>query len=96
MKFLEKLGIDKETIEVINKLYIKEILEDIIYYEDNITENIKYFQSLKINNIGDLLIENISIFFQDNDNIVDIVKTIGEEVVVQKLNEDSSYLNEVF
>lgn len=85
MNSLKELGIKEESIKNILNAYNNDIKKEIEANIDNIVDNIKFFKSIGISNINDLLEADITVFFQKVENTKRVVKNIGIEKTVNML-----------
>ena len=95
--FLNDLGINNTTIMSIEEKYNEYILYNLSLNKFEIEKIIRYFKEIGINNIDDILISNIELFFKTYREIKRTfisLKNINE--LVEKINEDAENIYLLF
>ena len=89
MDFLKEY-ISKETIEQLEETHSKEVLYNFICNKKNIIEVINYLKSININNIEEIILNNISIFTEDIEELRNKLNKYNQKELSEFINRDSN------
>lgn len=93
MDFLLELNINKLTIKKIKDNNLPNVVRQFICDRENATNIIKYFQSLNIEVVDELLIRRLEVFSIDFGRIKKAFENYNIPVLVALINEDISAIN---
>lgn len=86
MDYLSKYNITKEMLEELKKSLDSSHINYLELYEDKITKILDYLISVGINNVYDILMHRINIFYEDIDYIKKSIESNNN--IVELINED--------
>ena len=95
MKYLMDYNITEADLNEILQSIDYEDQVDLATHEESVREIIEYLKSKNINNIKDILIHNIEVFYTSRKYIQNTIDNLDPETL-KELSEDSSIFNEIF
>lgn len=93
MNYLREFDITDDVIESIKKNNDEAIVQGLIYAEENVKEVIKYFKTINILVINELLISRPEVFTINCDKLKLEFNKYNIEVLVNLINEDLNAIN---
>lgn len=95
MNFLESVGVTSATLEKVREHNGEALVSDLYLNRIDIKNIIKYFQSIGIKVIDDLLIFVVDLFFKDINEIKAKVEQYGISEFVEEVNNDYFEINKI-
>ena len=95
MKYLMDYNLTEEDLKDILQTIDEEDQVDLSVHEDSVREIIEYLKSKNINNIKDIFMHNIEVFYTSRAYIQKVIDSLDPETL-KELSEDSSIFNEIF
>lgn len=93
MNYLREFDITDDIIESIKKNNDEAVVQGLIYAEENVKEVIKYFKTINILVINELLISRPEVFTINCDKLKLEFNKYNIEVLVNLINEDLNAIN---
>lgn len=93
MNYLREFDITDDVIESIKKNNDEAVVQGLIYAEENVKEVIKYFKTINILVINELLISRPEVFTINCDKLKLEFNKYNIEVLVNLINEDLNAIN---
>ena len=95
MKYLMDYNITEADLNEILQSIDHEDQVELVTNEESVRAMIEYLKSKNINNIKDILIHNIEVFYTSRKYIQNTIDNLDPETL-KELSEDSSIFNEIF
>ena len=95
MSFLESVGITASTLEKVKEHNGEALLSDLYLNRFDAIEIIKYFNSIGINVIDELLIYAVDVFFKNIDSVILKIQQYGIPKFVETINNDYIEINNI-
>lgn len=93
MNYLREFDITDDVIESIKKNNDEAVVQGLIYAEENVKEVIKYFKTINILVINELLISRPEVFTINCEKLKLEFNKYNIEVLVNLINEDLNAIN---
>ena len=95
MEFLLEEGLSPKLISDLEAKNDEGVIDLIKIECENIKDVIRYLKSIGITKIDELLLAYIELFFKDVEVVKSTFEKYNVEEVVQKINEDTSYIENI-
>lgn len=91
--FLKDYGISDNVFQEILNVNVSANIYNLSCNKEEVIKIIEFFKNIGINDIGQLLIYKIDLFFMTFDDVMKMFNNQDVNLLVQKINEDYSYID---
>ena len=94
--FLEDLGIKRDTILKLNKIYEINQLYDLSCNKEECSKIIEYFRTIGIIEVDKLIEYRLDLFYKTLSQVEKLFQKLGESTIVTLINEDYTNIELLF